>query len=110
LISQASSKAARVFWSGGEVAKNAAADFAIVNGMKTLEMTTADKVMNGLGSYLPRSISKPIWNALSSNFAKGATGEVNVFQNAAGVSIESTWKTIEYPILKNNNLLFHVVK
>jgi hypothetical protein len=100
----------RVFWSGGNVAKNAAADFAKANGMKTLEMTTSGRIMNFASPYLPRSISSPIWNVLSSNFAKGASGNINVFQNAAGVSLNSTWRLVEYPILKNQNLIFKIVK
>jgi hypothetical protein len=99
-----------VFWSGGNVAKNAAADFAKANGMKTLEMTTRGRIMNFASPYLPRSISSPIWNVLSSNFAKGASGNINVFQNAAGVSLNSTWRLVEYPILKNQNLIFKIVK
>ena len=100
----------RVFWSGGGIAKNAAAEFAAANGMKTLEMTTSGSIMNTISPYLPRSMSSPIWDTLSKNFAKGATGEINVFQNAAGVSIESTWKRIEYQILQDSNIIYHVVK
>jgi RHS repeat-associated protein len=100
----------RVFWSGGNVAKTAAADFAQANGMNTLEMTTSGRIMNTISPYLPRSISGPIWDRLSSNFASGATGEINVFQNGAGVGIKSTWRRIEYPILKNNNIIYHIVK
>lgn len=99
-----------MFWSGGNVAKTAAADFAKTNGMKTLEMTTGGRIMNSVSPYLPRSVSSPIWDGLSRNFARGATGEINVFQNAAGVSLKSTWRRIEYPILQNNNILYHIVK
>ena len=97
----------RVFWSGGNVAKTAAADFAAANGMKTLDMTTSGRIMNSISLYLPKSISSPIWNKLSSNFAKGASGNINVFQNSAGVSINSTWRLVEYPILKNQNIIFN---
>jgi len=104
------SEGGRVFWSGGDLAKTAAADFAKSNGMQTLEMTTSGSIMNTVSPYLPRSASSPIWNMLSKNFANGATGEINVFQNAAGVGIESTWAKIEFQILKNNNIIYHIVK
>jgi len=78
--------------------------------MQTLEMTTSGSIMNTVSPYLPRSASSPIWNMLSKNFANGATGEINVFQNAAGVGIESTWAKIEFQILKNNNIIYHIVK
>ncbi|HEX8576639.1 MAG TPA: hypothetical protein VF677_10145 [Flavobacterium sp.] len=100
----------RVFWSGGDIAKNAAMDFAKSNGMKTLEMTKRGRIMNFISPYLPRSISGPIWDSLSKNFARGASGDINVFQNAAGVSLKSTWRRIEYEILKNNNIFYHIVK
>ena len=103
-------KGSRVFWSGGDIAKNSAMNFAKANGMKTLEMTTSGRIMNTVSPYLPRSISSPIWDGLSRNFARGATGNINVFQNAAGVSLRSTWRRIEYPILQNNNIIFHTVK
>lgn len=57
-------EASRVFWSGGEVAKTAAADFATANGMQTLEMTKAGRFMNAINPSLPGSISSPIWNSL----------------------------------------------
>lgn len=85
-------------------------NFAKANGMKTLEMTTSGRIMNTLSPYLPRLISTPIWDGLSKNFARVATGNINVFQNAAGVSLRSTWRRIEYPILQNNNIIFHTVK
>ncbi|MEM7487384.1 MAG: hypothetical protein AAF348_19415, partial [Bacteroidota bacterium] len=58
-------KGARVFWSGGDVAKNSAMNFAKSNGMKTLEMTTSGRIMNTVSPYLPRSVSSPIWDRLS---------------------------------------------
>lgn len=85
-------------------------DFAKVKGMKTLEMTTGGRIMNSVGPYLPRSISSPIWDGLSRNFARGALGNINVFKNAAGVSLKSTWRRVEYPILQNNNIIYNIVK
>jgi hypothetical protein len=100
----------RVFWSGGDIAKNTAMEFAKFNGMKTLEMTTKGRIMNSISPYLPHSISRLIWDRVSKNFAKGAMGEINVFQNAAGVSLKSTWKRVEHPILQNKNIIYHIVK
>jgi RHS repeat-associated protein len=94
----------RVFWSGGNVAKNAAAEFAGANGMKTLEMTTAGKLMNSVSPYLPRTITNPIWNNLSSNFAKGAAGEVNFFTTVAGPRATSIWLQVEKPILQSKGI------
>src|SRR5206468_3915025 len=51
----------RVFWSGGDVAKNAALDFAKANGMKTLEMTIMGRFMNSVSPYLPKWLTRPIW-------------------------------------------------
>ncbi|MEY3499016.1 MAG: hemolysin precursor, partial [Bacteroidota bacterium] len=101
------SQGARVFWSGGQIAKTEAAAFAKAEGMITLEMTKSGSFMNSLSPYLPRFVSSPIWDKLSLNFAKGASGEINVFQNAAGVSLKSTWRRIEYPIVKNQNIIYH---
>ncbi|WP_280525347.1 RHS repeat-associated core domain-containing protein, partial [Leptospira selangorensis] len=94
----------RVFWSGGKDAMKAAADYAKVTGGKTLEMTFGGRVMTALNPILPRSISKPIWEKLSSNFAKGAKGSVEVFQNTNGVRTGSIWAQKEYKILKENNV------
>jgi RHS repeat-associated protein len=102
----------RVFWSGGEVAKSGAADFAAANGMKTLEMTPKGGIMNTVSPFLPRSVSNPIWNNLSTNFAKGATGEVNFFTTAAGPRPSSIWLTVEQPILQSNgvNVITNIIK
>ena len=94
----------RVFWSGGNIAKSAAANFAKANGMKTLEMTTAGRLMNSASPYLPRTITNPIWDRLSSNFAKGAAGEVNFFTTAAGPRATSIWLQVEKPILQSKGI------
>lgn len=73
--------------------------------MKTLEMTTGGRIMTTLNPVLPRSISSPIWNRMSANFANGARGSVNVFHNDTdGIRLNSVWRTTEYPILNNNNV------
>jgi len=92
----------RVFWSGGNATKNAAASFAKANGMKTLEMTILGRLMNVTSSYLPRSISNPFWRMLSKNFAKSARGEAHFVTTTAGPRAGSIWLKIEKPILQNN--------
>ncbi|HJW27722.1 MAG TPA: RHS repeat-associated core domain-containing protein, partial [Saprospiraceae bacterium] len=81
----------RVFWSGGDIAKTAAADFAKATGGKTLEMTFTGKIMNSVSPILPRSITGPVWNGLSTNFAKGASGSANFFTTPAGPRAGSIW-------------------
>jgi RHS repeat-associated protein len=94
----------RVFWSGGDVAKNAAMDFAkSINGT-TLEMTTKGKIMNTISPYLPRFISTPIWESLSINFAKEATKEVHFFTTPLGPRPNSIWINVEKPILDKNSV------
>jgi hypothetical protein len=53
-----------------------------------------------------------MWEKASADFARGVGGEVNVFQNGTrGVSLESFWRTVEYPILQKqgNKIIYHVV-
>lgn len=52
-----------------------------------------------------------MWDQASADFANGARGSVHVFHNAAGVSLSSVWRTVEYPILRDNgiNMFFHTV-
>ena len=94
----------RVFWSGGNVAKTAAANFANANGMKTLEMTISGRIMNSVSPYLPRAVSNPIWNNLSRSFAAGARGEANFFTTTTGPRATSIWMTVERPILQQNGV------
>lgn len=112
LLSAVSGVAGRVFWSGGDIAKNAAAEFAVANGMKTLEMTATGSFMNAVSPYLPRTITNPIWDNLSRNFAKGAEGEVNFFTTATGARPTSIWDTVEKPILESNgvNIITNIAK
>jgi hypothetical protein len=98
------SATSRVFWSGGDIAKTAAADFAKVTGGKTLEMTFTGKIMNSVSPLLPRSVTGPIWNNLSTSFAKGASGSANFFTTPAGPRAGSIWSTIEKPILEQKKI------
>lgn len=94
----------RVFWSGGNVAKTAAANFAKSNGMITLEMTTGGKVLDAVTPYLPNALSNPLWRHMSANFAKGAAEKVHFFTTAAGPRAQSVWLTVEKVILDKKNI------
>ena len=104
----------RVFWSGGgnPAVEAAARQFATKNGFTTLEMTRAGKNLTNLTEGMSWAEKAPLWNRLSSQFARGARGNVHVFQNSGGVRINSTFGQIEYPILKSNNanIIYHNIK
>jgi len=92
----------RVFWTGG--AKTEAASFAAANNMKALEMTIPGKIMDKVGPSLPKSVSTTIWRGLSSNFARGTTGDAHLFVGPRGVSPNSFWIRTERPILQSNGI------
>ncbi len=104
--SQACSNVSQVFWSGGDVAKNAAKQVANEIGGKTLEMTR-------VGSYLEQiNAQYSAWQAASSNFANVASNSSSAIysiQNASGVGIQSIWATIEYPLLQGKDIIYGVV-
>lgn len=79
--------------------------------MTTLEMTNAGKNLSNLTQGMSWAEKGPMWKRLSTQFAKGATGTVHVFQKAGGINVKSVWGTIEYPILKQNgvNIIYHTV-
>ncbi len=107
-----SSNTGRVFWSGSESAKNAANNFAKANGLTTLEMTKAGQNLIGKTKGMPWSQAGPLWQELSGEFAKGASGQVNVFQSAEGVSLNSIWRSVEYPALQvkeNVEIIYHTI-
>ncbi|RYY68497.1 MAG: hypothetical protein EOO13_12160, partial [Chitinophagaceae bacterium] len=95
----------RVFWNTGGRGGNAlikvgAENFARMNGGMTLNMTLPGRALEFVSPILPKSISTPLWNRLSSSFARNAIGEVHVFQNAtSGVNAASTWVKYEFPNL-----------
>jgi RHS repeat-associated protein len=94
--------AIRVFWNtggrGGNVLiKVAAENFARINGGMTVNMTLSGRALEFVSPILPKSISTPLWNRLSSSFARNAIGEIHVFQNAtSGVNAASTWVKYEF--------------
>jgi hypothetical protein len=50
---------------------------------------------------MPWSEARSQWMSLSKDFALNASGEVNVFHNAAGVPLNTMWRN-EYDILLKN--------
>ena len=105
-VSQAVSKSPQVFWSGGEVAKQEAEKFANEIGGKTLEMIRLGQYINKVDPY------SPMWRPVSANFANVASrsgSAIYSIQNAAGVRIQSTWATIEYPFLQGCSIIYGMV-
>ena len=105
-VSQASNNMTQVFWSGGDIAKNAAKKFANDIGGITLEMTR-------VGTYLEQ-IDAPYsaWQAASSNFANVASNSSNAIysiQSTLGVGLQSIWAKIEYPLLQCSEIIYGCV-
>ena len=92
----------RVFWSGGDLAKNTAANYARANGGSTLEMTASGKAMEQRIATVGWEAARTDAAAASRSWAQGAVGEVSVIQAARGVSMQSMWRTVEYPALVAN--------
>ena len=97
-------KQTRVFWSGKEKAMNAAMEYASSNGMTTLNMTRAGKNLTNLVKDMSPVESAKMWQRLSAAYAKGAKGTVHVFIDSKNTVTNSVWKTIELPILNQNNI------
>jgi RHS repeat-associated protein len=110
MTSAAAKGGGRAFWSGaGSEAK------ALEQGFGTLGQTRAGqnliKLTEGMPYYpamngQPASQAYQWWARLSTQYAKGASGTINVFQNAQqGVGMQSIWRLYEYPtLLKNPNV------
>lgn len=105
----------RVFWSGGDAARDAAAAWAQANGATTLEMTQAGQQLAQTTKGLDwLTQARPMWVDASRNFAEGSAGDVHVFQSGTwGVSLQSIWRDTEYPTLMQNNnvnnIIYHVI-
>lgn len=101
-----------VFWSGGRVAEDAARTFANANNGVIIGDTAAGRSLSQATQGLPWSQARPQWLSLSQDFARSASGEVNVFQNGRGISLDSIWRN-EHQILRQNpnvtTINYHVV-
>lgn len=74
-------------------------------GGQTLEMTRT-------GQYL-ESLNPPIevWRSASANFANAANSsgcQLYSIQNYHGIGINSTWATVEYPLLSSNDITYGI--
>jgi hypothetical protein len=89
-----------IFWSGGELTKNAAEYLAGNTGGITLEMTK-------LGQHLSKfsSFNREAWKIASTVFANQVRNGSTIFvvHNSAGVNIDSIWAKTEFPILIQKN-------
>jgi hypothetical protein len=90
------------FWSGwDEGAATAAAKQAAANGAVTLETTLGGRIANGWTDLNKSPISKDFWNQLSTNYADGSRGVVNVVHSDPAFSRGGgpVWRTYELPAL-----------
>jgi len=94
----------RVFWSG-EGALNAATNYAKSAGGITLEMTRAGQNLQNLITTrnIPWAEARPMWQRLSTVYAKGANGTVHFFPGTT-VSPGSIWLNTEKNILLLNGV------
>ena len=100
--SRAAKNGEAVFWSGRQGANRAAAEaFASSTGKTTMEMTPAGRALEAAGG----SISQ--WKALSTDFARSASGELNAFTGGARAS--SVWNTVEKPLLMQNRNVTKII-
>jgi hypothetical protein len=91
-----------VYWSGGQAARTAAETYANVNGKFTLEMTAPGRILDLVGKVVPYQNLKPFWDFASRQFARGTSGDVNVFIHIPKFNPEGTWATVELLALKAN--------
>lgn len=103
----------RVFWSGGDVAKNAAADYAGANGAKTLEMTLTGRALEKIPyNRFTKPVTGKLWDAASWRFARSARGDAHVFFGPNAPRPGSVFARIEGPILdrRGNTILQHFLE
>ena len=89
---------AAVFWAGGRAAEDAARTFAKASGGTVIADTAAGRA---LAQSTANIQARTQWVSLSEDFARNASGEVYVFQNARGVPLHSIWRN-EYQVLTRN--------
>ena len=102
-----------VFWSGN---KEGAAAYANSIGGTIMEQTPGGQVFDnwrGLGGMYPEwdtptnLAQKPIWDALSSQYANGAEG-IATYAHPDGY-VGKVWSNIEKPILEENDIIIQKV-
>ena len=94
------------------MAEDAAKRFAATSRGVVVGDTAAGRALTRSTDGVPWEQARHGWLRLSEDFAWSAKGEVNVFQNSRGLSLDSIWRN-EYQILKQNpnvtGVNFHVV-
>lgn len=97
-----------VFWSGN---KKGAAAYANSIGGTILEQTPGGKVFDnwrGLQGMYPKwNDQKPIWDALSSQYANATEG-IAIYVHTDGY-LGKTWLSVENPILRENDIIISEV-
>jgi RHS repeat-associated protein len=108
-VGSATKTGGRVFWSG-EGAMNTAMNYAKSTGGTTLEMTRAGQNLQNLirTRNIPWAEARPMWQRLSTVYAKGANGTVHFFPGTT-VNPGSIWLNTEKNILLQNgvNIITH---
>ena len=66
-------------------------------------MTFLGRNLEKYQGYLPASLRRPTWKALSKRFAKPVRGTARTFHAKDGIGVEPIWK-YEYEILIKNNV------
>jgi RHS repeat-associated protein len=102
----------RIFWSGGRAAEEAAQNFAKQNGGVVIGDTFPGLSLTRSTRAAAWDDVRPMWVDLSRDFARGARGPVDVFQNARGLSMDSIWRTEFQELLRNpsvTSINYHVV-
>ena len=89
-----------IFWSGGTAARTAAEKFAASANRVTLEMTLPGKALDHIGKIVPYRYLKPFWDFTSGQFARGASGIVDVFIYPPKYNPSGVWATIESTALR----------
>lgn len=104
--------AGRAFWSGGDIAKNAAIDYATANRGRSLEMTWVGRGLEYATEKTSYNTMKPFWDYASYSFGRGAERTANVFINQARYGSGSIWNTVERPLLQSRviNINAHLIK
>jgi uncharacterized protein RhaS with RHS repeats len=105
-----------VFWSGGDIAKDAAEIFAQNDGAQILEMTPQGKALEEWTKNMDwETEANPLWQSTSASFAgsttNGSTVHVFIYEpNYRGA--KSVWEEIEKPILEKKavTIIEHKIK
>jgi hypothetical protein len=79
----------------------------------TLEMTLGGRSLTLLTSMTDYSLTRPLWEAASSRFARGAVGDVHLFVDPRLASPIGNFLRLELPALLQNdsvrNVGFHLL-